>query len=146
MATAPSTFPAEWWQVTEIIFATSSFGEENYGEAIKSWRKANIGRTAALRARDFDNAVRGVKAAMAGRPDTIGDAMARGRWQLSRGISPTFARPAGWSYSRDELEVIRIARSREIEPVFLEYNTSGIDSVPGPATKPNPWDKWRRMT
>lgn len=137
-------FPDEWWAAAEVVFAIASFGEGNYADALKSWRKSQIGRKAALRARDFDNAARGATAAMAGKPETIKSTLARARWHISRGIPPVFARPAGWTFGSPELEVIRIARSRELEPICYAYDETGIDVIPVPATRPNPWDKWRK--
>ena len=60
--------PDSWWEVVEVIMATSSLDDGDYREVIRDWRKTLIGRGKPLRARDFDNAVRGVEKAMAGRP------------------------------------------------------------------------------
>lgn len=146
-ATLPTTatFPAEWWQAAEIIYAVIRFGKDEYGEALKEYRKGHIGRKAVLRARDFDNAARGVWGSLAGQPDTAAAALERAYWFVRRGISPVFARPAGWSYKGGELEVIRVARQRGLEPVFLSLTTEAIEEVTGPATEPNPWDKWRKV-
>ena len=138
-------FPDEWWQAVEVLAAVASFGsdDEDYTDAIKAWRKTQIARKAVLKARDFDNAARGVSRAMAGKRDSVGEFVGRARWYVARGILPVFARPAAYVYSKDELEIIRIARAHGCEPVFLSFDATGIDKVPGPATKPNPWDKWR---
>lgn len=139
-------FSHEWWSAAEVLFAVASFGgEEDFGDAVKSWRKSQIGRKNVLRAKDFDNAARGVRTAMAGHAESVETTLERARWHIVHGIPPTFARPAGWEWGDGELEVIRISRARGIEPVFLSFDTSGIDPVPGPGTKPNPWDKWRKL-
>lgn len=138
-------FPHEWWAVAEIAFAIASFGESDCKDAFTAWRKTQIGRKAILRARDFDNAARGVRAAMAGTPETIESTLQRSRWYINQGIPPVFARPTGWNFTKPELDAIRISRSRGIEPVCYNYDTTGIDVVPVPATKPNPWDKWVKI-
>lgn len=138
-------FPHEWWVAAEVAYAVSSFGDEDYSDALAAWRKSQIGRKAALRARDFDNAARGARASMAGKPETVESCVQRALWHVRNGVPPCFARPSGWSYTERELEAIGIARAHELEPVFLTYDTTGIDAVPGPATKPNPWDKWRKV-
>lgn len=137
-------FAYEWWVVTEVVYAISSFGEENYAEALAAWRKSQIGRKTALRARDFDNAKRGTVTSMAGHPETVESTLRRAMWFVRTGMAPCFARPAGWVYSGPELDVIAIARAHDLEPMFLSYDTTGIDSIPGPATKHNPWNKWRK--
>jgi len=140
-------FPDAWWQAVEVLIAIASFGsdDEDYTAAIAAWRKTRIGRKADIRAKEFDNAARGAKAALAGKREPLADILARARWYVGRGILPTFARPSAYVYTKDELEIIRIARAKGLEPVFLGFDTTGIDLVPGPATKPNPWDKYRRM-
>jgi hypothetical protein len=137
-------FPHEWWAAVEVAYAVSSFGDGDYEDALKAWRKSQIGRKAALRARDFDNAQRGVRTSMAGQPQTIESVIQRALWYVRIGVPPCFARPAGWTYSDRELEVIAIARAHDLEPTFLAYDTTGIDAIPGPATKHNPWNKWRK--
>lgn len=138
-------FPHEWWVAAEVAYALNSFGDGNYADALATWRKSQIGRKAALRARDFDNAQRGARASMAGHRETIESVCQRALWHVRIGVPPCFARPAGWKFTDRELEVIGIARSRDLEPVFLTYDTTGIDAAPGPATKPNPWNKWRKV-
>lgn len=139
------TFPHEWWAAAEVAYAIRSFGDGDYTEALKTWRKSQIGRKAALRARDFDNAMRGAHASMAGKPETVESTSTRALWYVRIGVPPCFARPSGWAYSDRELEVIAIARAHDLEPVFLTYDITGIDATPGPATKHNPWNKWRKV-
>ena len=138
----PTTVVSEWWLVAEVIIASASLPPSISEEAFKAWRKTLIGRGKPLRARDFDNAVRGAEKAMAGHPETVGSLLVRARWYAGQGITPVFARPIGWDYGEDELEVIRIARVKG-EPVFLAYGQDGIDEIAGPATRPNQWDRWR---
>jgi hypothetical protein len=142
---ASSSFTPVWWLTAEIVYAVIRFGRKEYNEALKVYRKGHIGRTAVLRARDFDNAARGVWESLAGKPDNAADALQRAYWFLRRGLSPAFVRPAGWSYEGDELEVIRLARSRGIEPVFLMLTATDIEETTGPETTPNPWDDWRKI-
>jgi hypothetical protein len=134
--------PDEWWQVVEVIMATSSLDDGDYKEVIKSWRKTMIGKSKPLRARDFDNAVRGTEKAMAGHPETVASLLTRSLWYASQTIPVAIVRPVGWEYSTEELTVIRRARV-SAGPVFLAYDSSGIDQITGPVTKVNKWDKWR---
>jgi hypothetical protein len=122
--------------------ASASFTPPVSADALKAWRKTMIGRGNPLKARDFDNAVHGAEKAMGGHPETVASLLVRSRWYVSQGIPPVFARPVDWDWKDEELEVIRIARVN-LEPVFLAYDENGIDKITGPATKPNPWDRWR---
>lgn len=136
------TFPNAWWEVAEVIFATNSLTAGDYKEATKNWRKTMIGRGHPLKARDFDNAVRGVEKGMAGKSETIETILARAYWYIRNGIPVPVVRPLDWEWSTEELTLIRLARTKG-EPKFLTYDESGIDETPGPATKENPWDKYR---
>lgn len=136
------TIPGEWWEVVEVIMATSSLDGGDYKDVIKSWRKSMIGRGKPLRARDFDNAVSGVHKAMAGHPETVASLTARSLWYAEQGIPVPIVRPTGWQYSPEELTTIRIARTKA-ELRFISYDATGIDEVEGPATIVNKWDRWR---
>lgn len=145
-------FPHEWWKTAEVLFAIASLGDgtpddnlKTHADAVKAWRKGSIGRGNILRAKDFDAAARGVRLAMAGRCETIPDILERARWAIRHDIPPTFCRPTGWEWGDAELELLRIARSRDIDPVCLSFDPSGIDTIPCPKTAPNPWDKYRRL-
>jgi hypothetical protein len=138
-------FPHEWWVAAEVAYAIRSFGDGDYTDALKAWRKGLIGRGNPLRAKDFDNALKGAHTSMAGKPETVESTVARTLWYVRVGMPPCFARPSGWAYSERELDAIAISRAHELEPVFLAYTETAIEPVDGPTTKINPWDKWRKV-
>jgi hypothetical protein len=143
-------FPEAWWEVAEVAFATGSFQEDDYSKTLEKYREKMCPRKGPreqkrLKVRQFDTAVRGATLAMAGKPETVASTLKRSRWYIRNGIVPVFARPAGWDYREEELEVMAESREAGLEPVFLSYDKRGVDSIPGPDTgnvEVNPWKKW----
>ena len=133
-----SGFPAEYWRVMELALSDCD------REVLKTWRKTMIGRGKSLRARDFDNAVSGADGALCKKGagtskmhplrNSYEDKIARAYWYIRQNVPPVFARASEYKYTDEELIIISMAIDNGLEPVFLEYDSSGIDRVAGPGS------------
>ena len=147
MAKAPS--PVDWnawWEVAEVVYAIRSFATEpDYDAALGEYRSRVAGRKKSekrMTAKQFDTAVKGAHASMAGHQETITSALTRARWMLGQRMRPIFARPLHWEWAPPELDLIAEARLRYVEPKFLSYSRVKISEARGPDTEGrrlNPW-------
>jgi hypothetical protein len=112
-----------WWSVYAVARAAPT------AEALKAWRKTQIGRGKILRASDFDSAVRAAQRDAG--PDPHLDVMI----SLSRqGITPTLCRPEGHEWTLVERACIAAWNMRGIKPMIYLYDCEAVYVAPPPHT------------
>jgi hypothetical protein len=140
-----SGYPHQIWELTELVMAGCP------DEALKTFRAVLIDRynrsnPDRLTAQQADAAINGAKTVRrtgrlpaTGRkqrpeePETLRLSLARARWYLRHGLPVVFARAEGHAWTEREHAVMAVARAAGATLTFLEWTSTGVDRVAGPA-------------